>query len=380
LLGAYTVQKALGLAAIGGKDSMSGSFENLHVPPTLVSFAVTTTPAEHVISPEFKKVDSTIVLISPKYLKDFTVDFDTLKTNYDVIHQAIKAKAIISAYSLKHFGVAEGLSKMAIGNDIGVMFNNLTPNELFEINYGSLLVEIPKGINHKLILKNCHYKIIGTTIKEPLIINKQFKFNLSIQKVKEISIRKLSNVFINNTKLDNRNIDIKPYNANKRIFSKKIVKTPLVVIPVFPGTNCEFDSQLAFEKAGAKVQQVLIRNLTAKDLLSSIKDLTQAIKKANIIVIPGGFSAADEPDGSAKFIVNVFNNHQVKKVIEEFLDKRDGLMIGICNGFQALIKLGLLPYGKITKSTQDSPTLTFNKIAHHMSGIVRTKVVSNKSP
>jgi phosphoribosylformylglycinamidine synthase len=297
-----------------------------------------------------------------------------------VVQKAIIKKSIISAYSLKHFGVAEGLTKMAIGNDIGVEFNNVNTDELFGINYGGLIVEIPQEYNPNIILKDSNYKIIGKTNDSQKIINKQLNITLSINEAKELMISKLANVFVNTTKNDDTNINLKHYLATERKYSKRIVSVPLVVIPVFPGTNCEYDSQYAFERAGAKVQQVLIRNMTSKDLLQSIDELVKAIQKANIVMIPGGFSAADEPDGSAKFIVNVFNNLKVKKAITELLEKRDGLMLGICNGFQALIKLGLLPYGKIQKPKDDSPTLTFNKISHHMSGIVRTKIVSNNSP
>ncbi|MDR0674947.1 MAG: phosphoribosylformylglycinamidine synthase [Mycoplasmataceae bacterium] len=380
LLGAYTVQKKLGLAAIGGKDSMSGTYENLHVPPTLVSFAITTTDAKNVISPEFKQIGSTVVLVTPKYLQDGTINLNILKKNFDVIHHAIINQQIISAYALKHYGIAEGLSKMVIGNDIGVNFNGLDSNDLFKKRYGSLIVEIPKQFDPHIVLHKANYQIIGLTTQSKFIVNKQLNFKLSINDVKNLMISKLSNLFVNTTPIDNRNILLKHFLVDKPMFSQKIVNTPLVVIPVFPGTNCEYDSQLAFERAGAKVQQVIISNFTPQVLLSSIKQLAKAIKKANIIMIPGGFSAADEPDGSAKFIVNVFNNPHVKKAVDDFLNKREGLMIGICNGFQALIKLGLLPYGKIQKPTKDAPTLTFNKIAHHMSGVVHTKVVSNKSP
>jgi phosphoribosylformylglycinamidine synthase len=359
---------------------MSGTYENLHVPPTLVSFAVATALATDIISPEFKQTSSTIALVAPKYLPNQTVDFNQLKNNFDVIHRAIQSKKIISAYSLKHFGIAEGLSKMAIGNDVGVEFYNIKMDELFATKYGSLLVEIPQQFDPKDVLQGANYQIIGKTNDTNKIIVKELGFSITIPKIKELMLSKLANVFINNTKTEVANIKIKPFLIEKPKFSKKVVKSPLVVIPVFPGTNCEFDSQLAFEKAGAKVQQVLIRNLTSKDLLLSIKELARTIQKANIIMIPGGFSAADEPDGSAKFIVNVFNNPLVKKATEDFLNKRDGLIIGICNGFQALIKLGLLPFGKIQKPNKDSPTLTFNKISHHMSGIVHTKVISNKSP
>jgi phosphoribosylformylglycinamidine synthase len=370
----------LNLAAIGGKDSMSGTYENLHVPPTLVSFAVSTIPANKVISSEFKHIDSTIALVSTKYLNDGTIDLAKLKNNFNIVHQAIDKGQIVSAYSLKHFGIAEGLSKMAIGNNIGINFYGLKSHELFNHQYGSLIVEIPKQFNPRVVLQGAHYQVIGNTVANHSIASKSLGFSLELKDVSQLMNSKFANIFPHTTKDDNTDIQLEYYSLKQSKFSKKVVSTPLVVIPVFPGTNCEYDSQLAFEKAGAKVQQVLIRNLTPAILLASIKAFAQAIKKANIVMIPGGFSAADEPDGSAKFIVNVFNNPFIKQATEDLLNKRDGLMIGICNGFQALIKLGLLPYGKIQKATNDSPTLTFNKIAHHMSTIVHTKVISNKSP
>jgi phosphoribosylformylglycinamidine synthase len=269
---------------------------------------------------------------------------------------------------------------MSIGNDIGVDLKNITKQELFNINYGGLIVEIPQGFDVATILKDANYKVIGKTIEQPIISNKSLKLNIKIDDIKTQSIVKLASVFSYTTKDEKQSINLKPYINNGVIHSQKKVAKPLVVIPVFPGTNCEFDSQYAFEKAGAKVEQVLIRNLNTKSLLQSIDLLAATIKRANIIMLPGGFSAADEPDGSAKFIVNVFNNLKIKSAVEELLTKRDGLIIGICNGFQALIKLGLLPYGHIKDATKDSPTLTFNKIHHHMSSIVRTKIVSNKSP
>jgi phosphoribosylformylglycinamidine synthase len=359
---------------------MSGTYENINVPPTLISFAVVTQDANKVISPEFKKINSTIALVLPKYLEDQTLDFDSLKTNYDIVHHAIVNTNIISAYSLKHYGVAEGLSKMSVGNNVGVNFQNVTEQELFGINYGGMLVEIPDGINVALLLKGSNYKIIGKTTSDPIITCKALNVNISISDIKKQISNKLSDIFSHTTKSDAQNVYLKPYFNNKPIQSKKRVALPLVVIPVFPGTNCEYDSKYAFERAGAKVELVLIRNLNNKTLLESIETLAKAIKRANIIMLPGGFSAADEPDGSAKFIVNVFNNQKIKNAVEELITKRDGLMIGICNGFQALIKLGLVPYGHIQPITSNAPTLTFNKIHHHISAIVRTKVVSNKSP
>jgi phosphoribosylformylglycinamidine synthase len=359
---------------------MSGTFENINVPPTLVSFAVTTCEADKIISPEFKQPNSHVVVLLPTHKIDMTTKIYHLKTNFDAVHKGIVNKQILSAYALKQFGVAEGLAKMVIGNHIGVEFNKISIQELFDINYGGLIVEIDGKYSVSKVFPHANYKLIGTTNNSGFLTSTQYDFSMSIDSIVESITDKLKHVFVFDMEAKLQNVDLPIYKNTKQIYAKNKVAKPLVVIPVFPGTNCEFDSQRAFEKAGAKVQQVLILNQDSKSLLSSIDKLANAITKANIIMIPGGFSAADEPDGSAKFIVNVFKHKKIKEAVTNLLEKRDGLIIGICNGFQALIKLGLLPYGKIMDVDQQSPTLTFNEINHHMSTLVRTKIISNKSP
>lgn len=378
LLGAFKAQEDLKLGAIGGKDSMSGSYENLDVPNTLISFAVCVDEANNIISPEFKKVDSSIVYVYPSKKKDGTLDTKSLTNTFSRLTKLIKAKKIISAYSLKQKGIAEGISKMCLGNWIGASINGLKDNELFEMNYGSFILEIPSNINLNNELKGLNFKVIGKTTQKPEI--KVNKLTLSLDEVLKTTTLKLEDVFPSTIETkSNNNLNIRPYKFTKHSMFSKVVKKPTVVIPVFPGTNCEYDSQFAFEKAGAIVKQVLIRNKDQKSLLASINELAKTIDKAHIIFLPGGFSAGDEPDGSAKFIVNVFHNEKVKKATMDLI-KRKGLILGICNGFQALIKLGLVPYGKILDMNESMPTLTFNKIRHHMSILIRTKVVSNKSP
>ncbi len=378
LLGAYKAQKDLSLAAIGGKDSMSGSFEKLNVPNTLISFAVCVDEAKNIISPEFKKINSQIILLSPLVKADYTLSDKSLISNFNAVKKLIDAKKVISAYSLKQKGVAEGISKMCIGNSIGAKLSNLTKDELFKINYGSLILEISADISFDKELKGLNYKVIGYTTKEPNIVYE--KMNIKLSDVVTHITSKFEDVFP--SKIENKSkqsLELPIWNCKQHSLFSKVVKKPMVVIPVFPGTNCEYDSQLAFEKAGAIVKQVLIRNMDSKTLLHSINELVKAIDKAHIIFLPGGFSAGDEPDGSAKFIVNVFHNEAVKNATMALI-KRKGLILGICNGFQALIKLGLVPYGKIMNMNESMPTLTFNDIRHHMSTIVRTKVVCNKSP
>ena len=381
LLGAYLTQQEFKLAAIGGKDSMSGTYENINVPPTLISFAVSTENVDNIISPEFKKINSNIVLVKPTINNDKTINIDSLKNNFDIIYKAIKDKKIISAYSLKQNGISEALMKMSFGNKIGVEYKNLSNQELFGINYGAIIVEIPNEFDVKNVLEKSNYKIIAKTNQSKLIANLKSKISIKIEELLNLNKNKLEEIYPFETKnASKQNISLKTFEVKAKKQSTKKVDKPLVVIPVFPGTNCEFDSQLAFEKAGAVVKQVLIKNLDSKLFLESIDQLVEWINKTNIIMIPGGFSAADEPDGSAKFIVNVFKNKKVEKATMDLLNKRDGLILGICNGFQALIKLGLLPYGKIIDINENDPTLTYNDINTHMSGIVRTKLVSNMSP
>ncbi|NFL86088.1 phosphoribosylformylglycinamidine synthase [Clostridium botulinum] len=380
LLGAYEAQMQLGIAAIGGKDSMSGSFGELDVPPTLVSFAVGIEKASKIISPEFKGVNSKLVLLKTEKLEDGTIDMNKFKKNLEVLYKLIEEEKVISASAVKFGGVAECLTKMSLGNRIGTEFNNLTKDELFGFNYGSLLLEVKNEIDINEEFKDCLYKEVGKTISSQKIISKEYDLKLDIENLEEIYEKKLISVFKIKTEDVSQKIETVLY-EKKEISSPAIkLAKPRVVIPVFPGNNCEYDCRRAFEKEGAKVSEVVFRNITKEALVESIERLKSEIDKSQIIMIPGGFSAGDEPDGSGKFIATVLRNEKIKESVMELLKNRDGLALGICNGFQALIKLGLVPYGEIVDIKEDMPTLTYNNINRHMSSIVRTKVVSNKSP
>lgn len=395
LLGAYKAQMDLGLPAIGGKDSMSGSFGELNVPPTLVSFAVGLEKASRIISPEFKNIGSTLVLMKGEKLEDGTLEIEGFKNNLEKLYKLIGEEKVISSYSLKFGGVSEGITKMSLGNRIGAILNNISKEELFGFNYGSLILEVKEGVNLYDEFKGTNYKIIGSTIKDGVIKCKEYDFEVSLEELEKAYEEKLEGVFksktedkeecvsdlINNDKDGANILDNGQVHIEEKLKSKITrVEKPRVVIPVFPGTNCEYDCRRAFEKEGAEVSEVIIRNLNKEALIDSINMLKKEIDKSQIIMLPGGFSAGDEPDGSAKFIATIFRNPKIKDSVMKLLNERDGLILGICNGFQALIKLGLLPYGKIIDIEEDMATLTYNNINRHMSSIVRTKITSKKSP
>ena len=395
LLGAYKAQMDLGLPAIGGKDSMSGSFGELNVPPTLVSFAVGLEKASRIISPEFKSIGSTLVLMKGEKLEDGTLEIDGFKNNLEKLYELIGEEKVVSAYSLKFGGVSEGITKMSLGNRIGAILNNISKEELFGFNYGSLILEVKEGVNLEEEFKGTNYKVIGSTIKDGVIKCEEYDFEVSLEELEKAYEEKLEDVFksktedkeecvsdlINNDKDGANILDNGQMHIEEKLKSKITrVEKPRVVIPVFPGTNCEYDCRRAFEKEGAEVSEVIIRNLNKEALIDSINMLKKEIDKSQIIMLPGGFSAGDEPDGSAKFIATIFRNPKIKDSVMNLLNKRDGLILGICNGFQALIKLGLLPYGKIIDIEEDMATLTYNNINRHMSSIVRTKITSKKSP
>jgi phosphoribosylformylglycinamidine synthase len=380
LLGAYNAQMAFEIPAIGGKDSMSGSFGDLDVPPTLVSFAVGVEKAKNIISPEFKEVGSSLVLLETEKLDDGTINIDKLKKNLDVLYTLIQDKKVISASAIKFGGVSEALTKMALGNKIGAEFENLTKDELFAFNYGTILLEVKNGINIEEEFNNCLYKKVGKTIDSASIVNKEYDLNLKVCDLEKTYEEKLVSVFKIKTSDVKEKIETVLYD-NKSVLSPAIkIAKPRVVIPVFPGNNCEYDCARAFEKEGAEVTQVVFRNITKEALTESIERLAKEISKSQILMIPGGFSAGDEPDGSGKFIANALRNEKIMNSVMELLKNRDGLAIGICNGFQALIKLGLVPYGEIVDIKEDMATLTYNNINRHMSSIIQTKLVSNKSP
>ena len=395
LLGAYKAQMDLGLPAIGGKDSMSGSFGELNVPPTLVSFAVGLEKASRIISPEFKNIGSTLVLMKGEKLEDGTLEMEGFKNNLEKLYELIGEEKVVSAYSLKFGGVSEGITKMSLGNRIGAILNSISKEELFGFNYGSLILEVKEGVNLEDEFKGTNYKVIGSTIKDAVIKCEEYDFEVSLEELEKAYEEKLEDVFksktedkeecvsdlISNDKDGASILDNGQMHIEEKLKSKITrVEKPRVVIPVFPGTNCEYDCRRAFEKEGAEVSEVIIRNLNKEALIDSINMLKKEIDKSQIIMLPGGFSAGDEPDGSAKFIATIFRNPKIKDSVMKLLNERDGLILGICNGFQALIKLGLLPYGKIIDIEEDMATLTYNNINRHMSSIVRTKITSKKSP
>ncbi len=377
LLGAYSAQKGLSLAAIGGKDSMSGSFNDLDVVPTLVSFAVATGSVDDIISPELKNKGSKLILIDISKDKYDMPDYADVKETYAKVHDDIKNKRIISAYALNRFGIAQAVSYMAFGNKLGVRLeHNLDERELFAPRFGSLIAEVKEGELGKL---NCSYTVIGEVNKEDFIEYADTKIDLeeAIAAWQET----LEPVFPSSAKeIADKKIEVKLFEApTVHICDKKCVK-PQVIIPVMPGTNCEDDAERAFVRAGASVSSMVFRNSSPEDVRESVKELAEAISKSNILMLPGGFSAGDEPDGSAKFFATVFRNELIKREVEKLLKDRDGLVLGICNGFQTLIKLGLITDGVIKDQDEHSPTLTMNSIGKHISTMGYIKVMSNLSP
>jgi phosphoribosylformylglycinamidine synthase len=378
LLGALHAQEQLGIPAIGGKDSMSGTFKELAVPPTLVAFAVNVVRAETVLSPEFKKVGSQVILV-PLIRDAYELpDFPILCQNYTKITQLIKAGKIVAAHTVRMGGIAAAISKMSFGNHIGMTFTcTLSSRELFAVNYGSLLLEIPSGIDVKQILGDMAYTVLGHTKSEPLIdINGT---SIEIAKAQTAWEQPLAKVFPTQTEKILGKPKQELFNSRQTRGKQSFAK-PRIFLPVFPGTNCEYDSAKAFEMAGGVVDTMVIRNLTPTAVEESIEEMVKSINKSQIIMLPGGFSAGDEPDGSGKYIATMFRNPKIKEAVREFLSQKDGLMLGICNGFQALIKLGLVPYGDIIDLSPECPTLTYNQIGRHISCMANTKVVSKLSP
>ncbi len=378
LMGALYAQRELGIAAIGGKDSMSGSFKDMDVPPTLVSFAVNVVDTDKVISSEFKKSGSKIVII-PMTRDEYDLpNFEVLKKNLKAVTSMTEKEEILAAMTVRKGGICEAVSKMSFGNRIGVKLSQVTEKELFAPMYGSIIIEVSNDIDLDKELAGIEYRVIGETIEEASIYTNGLK--LDIEEIYKAWEGTLENIFPTKTKnidADIKNVEFKAEKVKTPVI--KIAK-PKVFIPVFPGTNCEYDSARAFKKAGADVEVMVLKNLTAKDVEKSIDYMEQVIKASQIVMLPGGFSAGDEPDGSGKFIATAFRNPKIKEAVMELLNNRDGLMLGICNGFQALIKLGLVPFGEIRDIDESCPTLTYNKIGRHVSHIVNTKVVSNVSP
>lgn len=376
LLGAYYIQNKLNIPAIGGKDSMSGTFNDLNVPPTLVSFAVDISKIDRIVSTEFKKSGSKVILVPIKRDRYDVPDFEYIKKSYEGITNLTKDKKVLSSSVVGIGGIAAAVSKMAFGNKIGIKFDkSITKYELFKVEYGSIILEVDKEEDIDKYISD--YKILGYTQEEPQISIGDV--NIDLDSAIDAWNEPLNNVFPIKEDVSGKPEKIKYVNGNKIKSSIKIAK-PRVFIPIFPGTNCEYDTQKAFERAGGEVKTLVFRNLTPQDVEESIIKMEEEINKSQIIALPGGFSAGDEPEGSGKFIAAVFRNPRIMEAVMNLLKNRDGLMIGICNGFQALIKLGFVPYGEIRDTDVNSPTLTFNKIGRHVSCMVRTKVVSNLSP
>ena len=373
LLGAYRVQSALKLASIGGKDSMSGSFEDLDVPPTLVSFAITGGDVKDVITPELKAAGHTLIEVMLPKDEYYVYDFEALKTQYDYVLKLMRENKVYSAYTVKDGGVIEAVYKMAFGNEIGVELENLPLESLIRKDYGNIILEVDSDS----VMMEEHVRIIGHTNSSKDLTYGSEK--LSLDEAYKVYESVLDDVYPTKEKAPTTDMIVKDC-YERGMKASKTYDEVKVVIPVFPGTNCEYDSKRAFEKAGATVQLVIIRNKTEEDIKNSVDELEAAIKTAQIVMLPGGFSAGDEPEGSGKFIATVLRNPKLKAAISDLLDNRDGLMIGICNGFQALVKLGLLPYGHIKTMEKDDPTLTFNTIGRHLSQMVNTRICSVKSP
>ena len=370
LLGAYYVQEQLQIAAIGGKDSMSGSYNELDVPPTLVSFCIGDVDTTKVVSNEFKKANSKVYVLKTKMGKENIIDFDDLKENFELVHKLINDGKVLSSSTIKNGGIADVITKSCIGNKIGFKFSNT--DDLFTPLYGSFVLEAAEDID------NAKLELLGTTTSEKTIVVNE-NVVLDLEELIKLWEEPLEKVFPTRIEQKGEARNILSQKTPK-ITRKLPITRPHVFIPVFPGTNCEYDSAKAFEDAGARVSTVVFKNLKPQDIQDSIELFAKEIEKAQIIMFPGGFSAGDEPDGSGKFISSIFRNPKLKDLIHKHLYEKDGLMLGICNGFQALVKLGLLPYGEIREMDDTMPTLTFNTISRHQSKMVNTKVVSKMSP
>ena len=372
LLGAFKAQLEYGIGSIGGKDSMSGTFENLDVPPTLVSFAVTTDKIKNIISPEFKEAGNKVVLLCPVYDKKTNLpNTESQIKTFNKVTELMRKGIVKSAYTLGLGGIGEAVMKTSFGNSIGFKFDdNMCPESIFGYNYGSFILEVTEDVADAIC--------IGETVDNGKICFKSEEIEIS--KLLKVYEDKLESVYKCNIKDSNTKMENFCYNADSRIAPAIKVARPKVLIPVFPGTNCEFDSAKAMRDAGAEPEIFVINNQSSDGISRSVESFAEKIKTSQMIFVPGGFSGGDEPDGSGKFITAFFRNGVIKEQVTDLLENRDGLMCGICNGFQALIKLGLVPYGKIIDTDENCPTLTFNTIGRHQSKIVRTRIASNKSP
>ena len=380
LLGALRAQHEFGIPAIGGKDSMSGTFKDINVPPSFVSFAVDVVKADQVVSPEFKKSCSRVVVVPAQRDAYDLPDFAQLKKNFAKISKLIADGKVLAAHSVRVGGIAAAISKMTFGNGIGFTFEReFAAKDLFTSDYGTIILEVADYVNLEEDLAETGYYVLGTTTEKTMI--RLSGVMISLAKAEKAYTGTLEKIFPTQAKASSKKVHFTPCTAGNKILARtSSVAKPRIFIPVFPGTNCEYDSARAFEKAGGIVDTLVIRNLTANAVEQSVEAIVNGINESQIVMLPGGFSAGDEPDGSGKFIAAMFRNPRIKEAVTCLLKQRDGLMIGICNGFQALIKLGLVPYGEITDLAIESPTLTHNHIGRHISCMVETKVVSNLSP
>ena len=376
LLGAYEAQLELGLASIGGKDSMSGTFNEIDVPPTLVSFAVDVASVKDIITPELKAAGNRLVLLTVKRDGDLLPDYEDLKAQYRALTEDIKAKRVLSAYVLERHGAAEAVTKMALGNGLGVkLADSVREETLFAPGWCNLLLEVPAEALGKL---SCRTERFGEVTATPVLSYRGTE--ISLAEAEKAWTGTLEEVFPTRVTEGGEILDRPLYHAASVAVCGHKIGTPRVFIPVFPGTNCEYDSARAFEEVGAVTSAPIFRNQNAEDIAASVEAYRNEIRNAQIVMFPGGFSAGDEPDGSAKFFAQVFRNEVVKEELLKLLNERDGLVLGICNGFQALIKLGLLPDANIKEQAPDAPTLAMNRIGRHLSRVVNLKVVSDKSP
>ena len=379
LIGALWAQHELGIPAIGGKDSMSGTFEHIHVPPTLAAFAVDVMKADAAVSPEFKQAGSRVYIVpAEKDAQDLPV-FPKLRANFEKIRQLTAAGKVRAAQSIGVGGIAAAVTKMTLGNGIGFAFaKDMTAEELFCADYGTILLELADDVDVAAALADTGaYELGQTTAEQEIRVNGAV---IRIAEAEQAYTTPLEKIFPTKTKTVSGTATYVPYTKGNGIQPTVHIARPHVIIPVFPGTNCEYDSARAWERAGATAETIVVRNLTPAAVEETVDALVAGIKRSQIIMLPGGFSGGDEPDGSGKFIAAMFRNPRIKEEVMELLQKRDGLMIGICNGFQALIKLGLVPYGEIRDLSENSPTLTHNTIGRHASCMVETRVISNLSP
>ena len=370
LLGAFMAQKELGIASIGGKDSMSGTFENIDVPPTLVSFAVTTGKTDEVVTPEFKKAGSKVYWLTPEYSEDGLPVADSLIALYNKVRALVEEGKVLSAYTPTYGGVAEAVMKMSFGNDIGFKYaDGVALDDVFAYNYGSFIIETDAELDEMLL---------GATTQSNTITYGSETVDMGALYADYENV--LEKVFPTNAAEAEDEIPVYSFECDTRAPSVIKCSKPKVLIPVFPGTNCEYDSAKAFARAGADAQIFVINNLSSKGISDSVEEFARLAAQSQIIFVPGGFSGGDEPDGSGKFITAFFRNGVIKEEVNKLLKVRGGLMCGICNGFQAIIKLGLVPYGEIIDTDASCPTLTFNSIGRHQSRLVRTRIASNMSP